>query len=253
MRAASSSASPPTRARQSTSYTDDTAQPLRRYRYRIKAVNQHGASQWSRFAGAETPEAPVEESQRDTAPGPKTEDSGSADEAVCPDRGTEPTPVTVAVDAVPIVVASTTADYFVLYVTFDLDGAAVDLPVLVKRGAGGRTILAENVRTLPPERYRVEKYRIANPADVDGDCIDDISELADPVGVNPVNPAPAIAFQRRRPDPFADLAIIGGALTFAIKAKGNHSSSSSCLGWDTDAPECLLHKPATRTLSIKAS
>ena len=89
----------------STSYTDQTAQPLRRYRYRVKAVNQHGASQWSRFAGAETPEAPVEESQRDTAPGPKTEDSGSADEAVCPDRGTEPTPVTIAVDAVPIVVS----------------------------------------------------------------------------------------------------------------------------------------------------
>ena len=92
-----------------TSYTDDTAQPLRRYRYRIKAVNQHGASQWSRFAGAETPEAPVEESQRDTAPVAKTDGSGSADEAVCPDRGTEPTPVTVAVDAVPIVVSSTTA------------------------------------------------------------------------------------------------------------------------------------------------
>ena len=46
---------------------------------------------------------------------------------------------------------------------------------------------------MPAERYRVEKYLIADPADVDGDCIDDITELADPVGMNPVNPAGAIA------------------------------------------------------------
>ena len=53
----------------STSYTDHTAQPLRRYRYRVKAVNQHGASQWSRFAGAEIPEVSVDESQRDAGAG----------------------------------------------------------------------------------------------------------------------------------------------------------------------------------------
>ena len=33
-----------------------------------------------------------------------------------------PTPTAVAVDAVPIVVESTTDEYFVLYVTFDVDG-----------------------------------------------------------------------------------------------------------------------------------
>ena len=47
---------------------------------------------------------------------------------------------------------------------------------------------------LPSERYRVEKYLVADPADVDGDCIDDITELADPAGMNPVNPAAAIEF-----------------------------------------------------------
>ena len=55
-----------------------------------------------------------------------------------------------------------------------------------------RPSLAENVAALPKERYRVEKYNVADPADIDGDCIDDITELADPVGMNPVNPAPAI-------------------------------------------------------------
>ena len=97
------------------------------------------------------------------------------------------------VTAVPIVVESTTDDYFVLYVIHDVDGTEVELPVLVKRGSAGTTTLAENVEALPKERYRVEKYLIADPADVDGDCFDDITELGDPVDMNPVNPAPAIA------------------------------------------------------------
>ncbi len=176
-----------------TSYTDDTAQPLSRYRYRIKAVNRHGASQRSRFTGADTPEAPVEDSQRDTGPVTTTEDSAGIDDGACPDRDTEPTPVNIQVDAVPIVVTSTTADYFVLYVTFDLNGAEVEQPVLVKRGATGATTLTENVEALPKERYRVEKYRIAAPADIDHDCVDDLTELNDLGKMNPLNPAPVVA------------------------------------------------------------
>ena len=42
-----------------TSYTDDTVEPERRYVYRVKAVNQHGASTWSKFARADTPAAPT--------------------------------------------------------------------------------------------------------------------------------------------------------------------------------------------------
>ena len=94
--------------------------------------------------------------------------------------------------AVPIVVESTTAEYFVLYVRHDLDGTEVELPVLVKRGEAGTTTLAENVEALPAERYKVEKYLIAAPADADGDGIDDITELNDLGTMNPVNPAPAI-------------------------------------------------------------
>ena len=107
----------------------------------------------------------------------------------CPD----PTPTPVPVTTVPIVVPSTTDDYFVLYVTHDVDGTEVEIPVLVKRGEADTTTLSENVAALPAERYRVEKYAVANPADVDGDCIDDLTELADPTGKNPVNPATAIA------------------------------------------------------------
>ena len=94
------------------------------------------------------------------------------------------TPTEVEVDAVPIVVESTTDDYFVLYVRHKgTRTTSVELPVLVKKGEAGTTTLAANLEALPKERYRVEKYLIDTPADIDGDGVDDIS---DP---NPVNPA----------------------------------------------------------------
>ena len=118
---------------------------------------------------------------------------GQGDPEPC--SGDVPTPTAIEVGAVPIVVTSTTADYFVLYVRHDVDtNTTVEIPVLVKRGAGGTTTLAENVEALPKERYRVEKYLIADPVDVDGDCVDDIAELADPVGMNSVNSAAALDF-----------------------------------------------------------
>ena len=50
-----------------TRYTDDTAEPEKRYAYRIKAVNPHGVSTWSRHARADTPAAPAPESTPLTA------------------------------------------------------------------------------------------------------------------------------------------------------------------------------------------
>ena len=89
----------------------------------------------------------------------------------------------------PIVVTSTTDEYFVLYVSHGPDGETVEYPVRVTLGEDGTTTLAENVSALPGESYRVEKYLTADPADVDGDCTDDITELNDPSGMNPVNAA----------------------------------------------------------------
>ena len=120
-------------------------------------------------------------------------DGPPSSEETCPGGGYGPDPTPVEVDAVPIVVTSTTDDYFVLYVSHDVDGKEVEWPVLVKRGESGATTLAENLEALPAERYRVEKYLVADPADVDGDCVDDITELGDPVGMNPVNSAATIA------------------------------------------------------------
>ena len=151
-----------------------------------------------------------------------------------------PTPTAVEIDAVPIVVESTTAEYFVLYVQHDGDDTEVELPVLVKLGEAGTTTLAENVEALPKERYRVEKYLIADPADVDGDCIDDITELADPVGMNPVNPAAAIALSNGAvaiPDrnTFETLAVSGRYVKFAV------------FGADTDRPHIYFINTKTHT------
>ena len=118
----------------------------------------------------------------------------SAQGVRCPGGGSDPTPTAVTVTALPIVVTSTVADYFVLYVQHDLNaGITLELPVSVTLGEAGTTTLAENVAALPSERYRVEKYLVADPGDVDGDCIDDLTELADIGAMDPVNPAAAIA------------------------------------------------------------
>ncbi len=105
------------------------------------------------------------------------------------DGTTPPTPTAVAVESVPITVPSTAAEYFVLYVTHDLgDGDVREVPVSVTRGEEGATALEWNLSGLPASRYRVEKYRIDDPGDVDGDCRDD---LTDP---NPVSPARELEF-----------------------------------------------------------
>ena len=181
------------------SYVDRAVQPETRYVYRIRARNAAGLSEQSSYFNAHTLAAPAEESNQqptsestpELALGPIGQTTAkSADDppVSCPD----PTPTAVAFEAVPIVVDSTTDDYFVLYVKHDVDGETVELPALVKKGEAGTTTLAENVEALPKERYRVEKYLISDPADVDGDCIDDLTELDNLGSMNPVNPPAAI-------------------------------------------------------------
>ena len=153
-------------------HTDTSVAARTRYVYRVKARNAQGLGGASNDADAETAEDP--DSQR-VQP--------------CQEGYVVPTPTEVPVTAVPIVVESTTSDYFVLYASHDLDGETVWYPVKVVLGEDGTTTLSENVAALPVERYRVEKYLIANPADVDGDCVGDITELANAASMNPVNPA----------------------------------------------------------------
>ncbi len=148
-----------------TSYTDrGAAKQGETYTYQVKAR----ADGWS---------AEASNSASVTIPG------------TCPISGGRP--VDVAISKVPIVLASTTADYFVLYVRPDLD-ADLEIPVSVTLGQDGTTTLTEQLAALPEAHYRVEKYRVANPGDVDADCIDDITELRDLGTKNPVNKAEAV-------------------------------------------------------------
>ena len=159
----------------------------------------------------------------------------------CPGGGYNPTPTAVDVEAVPIKVESTAADYFVLYVRHDVDGAEVELPVLVQKGAAGMTTLAENVAALPKERYRVEKYLVTDPADVDGDCIDDLTELGNPAGMNPVNAAAAV--------PLSDGAVaIPDRHTFETLAEAGRYVKFLVFGLDSGSPRVYFINTNTHTL-----
>ncbi len=158
-----------------TTYTDTSVAARTRYVYRVKAWNAQGLGGASNDADAETAEDP--DSQR-VQP--------------CQEGYVAPTPTEVPVTAVPIVVESTTADYFVLYASHDVGGTTVEYPVRVVLGEDGTTTLSENVAPLPKDRYRVQKYSIEEPADIDGDCTDDITELGNLGPMNPVNAAPSI-------------------------------------------------------------
>ena len=95
----------------------------------------------------------------------------------------------VALTSTPLTVPSNPHEYFVLYLRGQSDDDA-ETPVAVTLGRFGTTTLSERLPALPADRYRVERYRVADPADIDGDCIDDLTELADPTRLNPLNPTP---------------------------------------------------------------
>ena len=159
-----------------TAYVDATAdEPGTQYVYRVKALRGGVKSSWSNYARVDLPEE-ADETEPTPAPEPRDgtvqpKDTQSGDQ--CPD----PTPTKIVVSRVPIEVSSTIDDYFVLYA--NVGGS--DIPVQVKRGESGATTLEENIKALPASDYRVEKYAVADPADVDGDCLDD---LADPSPLN---------------------------------------------------------------------
>ena len=150
-----------------------------RYVYRVKALRGSEKSSRSNYARVDLPEE-ADETEPTPAPAPRgvtvqPSDAQSGDP--CPGGDYDPTPTEIAVSSVPIEVSSTTSDYFVLYANV----GGNDIPVQVKRGESGTTTLEENIKALPASDYRVEKYAVADPADVDLDCLDD---LADPSPLN---------------------------------------------------------------------
>ena len=151
----------------STDYTDKWAsRPGMTYTYQVKAIRGEELSDGSNDASVTIPQS-------------------------CTGASFNVSPVHVAVTAVPIVVASTTADYFVLFVRPRLEHY-LEVPISVTLGESGSTTLPDRLEPLPAAHYRIEKYPVATPGDVDGDCTSDIDELNDMRFKNPLNRAPSI-------------------------------------------------------------
>jgi hypothetical protein len=100
-------------------------------------------------------------------------------------------PAGVAGGLTSIVVPSTPDQYFVLYVKPNPD-LPVELPISITKGQAGTTNITDGRAQLPQDRYRVATFEVSAPGDVDGDGIDDITELNDPAGKNALNPAKAL-------------------------------------------------------------
>ena len=151
-----------------TDYTDTWAsRPGMTYSYQVKAVRGEELSDGSNEASVTIPQS-------------------------CTDGGFNVSPVHVAVTGVPIVVASTTADYFVLFVRTDPESYR-EIPISVTLGEDGSTTLTDRLAALSAEHYRVEKYPVATPGDADSDCASDIDELADVGTLNPLNRSASVA------------------------------------------------------------
>ena len=90
---------------------------------------------------------------------------------------------------VQIQVPSTSDYYYVLYRRDDQQ-EETEWPVAMILGEDGTTILTEPLGVHGPlELYRVTQHRRDHPADTDGDGIDDVEELLNPIRLSPLNPA----------------------------------------------------------------
>jgi len=143
--------------------------------------------------------------------------SGSA-----PGGATTTAAVAVRAGLTAIPVASSPAQYHVLYVKPD-PGSTTEIPVAITRGRAGTVTLTDNRAQLPADRYRVATLPVDQPGDADGDGVDDLTELADPVGANPLNPAPRL-------DARNGAVIVPDAATFgALSYQGNDVARDSYL------------------------
>ncbi len=94
---------------------------------------------------------------------------------------TETTEVSLSVggdDRVRLGVPSSADRYHVLYYRSDPEDAETERAVAIHMGAAGRLELSEPSRVGAAGAYRVATYLKTDPADTDGDGVDDLAELA---------------------------------------------------------------------------
>ncbi len=81
--------------------------------------------------------------------------------------------------------------YYVLRVRHD-SSSSFDILSSITLGQEGTTNITEGTHSYPKEHYQITQYAINNPADTDGDGIDDIIEYNNVPTQSPLNAAPSI-------------------------------------------------------------
>jgi hypothetical protein len=79
---------------------------------------------------------------------------------------------------------NTAADSYSILFARPVPGSSWELPVAIAKGNGAKTVLTDERKQLPTDRYRVESFSSSDPGDVDGDGVDDLTELASPPSMN---------------------------------------------------------------------
>jgi len=88
-------------------------------------------------------------------------------------------------------VSSTSDQYFILKVRHDL-AKPFDLATSMTLGQAGTTTISESLEAYPRDQYQVLFYDKNNPADSDGDGIDDMTEYNNLPLQSPLNAAPSV-------------------------------------------------------------
>lgn len=93
-------------------------------------------------------------------------------------------------------IASSDTYYYVLYRRADLEDALQEAPAVMKLGNPGRTLLTDPIGIGPRSGYyRVGKFPVGQPTDLDRDGRSDVEEASDLTGrLSPLNPANPIDF-----------------------------------------------------------
>lgn len=92
---------------------------------------------------------------------------------------------------VELEVNSTPDHYYILQVRNQPDGD-FEFSTSMTMGSSGTTIITEPLAAYPIEHYRVLEYPIDQPADTDGDGIDDVTEFENSPSQAPLNAAPPV-------------------------------------------------------------
>lgn len=90
-------------------------------------------------------------------------------------------------------VKSDTDHYYVLFAK-PVAGNDWEFPVAIAKGAGSTTVLSDGRKQLASNRYRVEAFSNAKPGDVDGDGVDDLTELKGAPALNPLSAVAKLDF-----------------------------------------------------------